>query len=393
MQVRNQSYLRKRNKETMLELLREKALSYSDIARSMQLSNPAITKIAEDLLKKGLICRNTDVKGRAGIKLSINKDYGYVFAVDFSKWKACFCVADFNCKIILKDYVDAIKLTEETLEYIIRRLKEWMAGDLLKAKKLRGIVLASPGKIDKKTGLFLHNPRFENLEFSMTEIFENNFDCPVMLKNDIKLALCGEKMFGKELKTVNDALMLHIDIGLGAALMLGGKVYEGQRGFAGEIGYFKINHALLGENHYQNMNLSNCFDSMSLYSMLNIVQRLIFEKNPSIIQKWLKEQSREWSDINIEDIIRAYNENDQLVEEVVDSSINVISSIVNDICEFLDIEKVVLIGSVVQFGSKYIKKINSRMKNVKVIFSSLQGNAPILGAIDQAVKMAMKESL
>ena len=84
MQVRNQTYLRMKNKEDIINLLREKSRSYSDIARVLRLSNTAISKIADDLISHNLIKREGDTKGRTGITLSINADFGYVLAVDFS---------------------------------------------------------------------------------------------------------------------------------------------------------------------------------------------------------------------------------------------------------------------------------------------------------------------
>lgn len=76
MQVRNQTYLRRKNKEEIIKLLREKSMSYSDIARTLMLSNTAIAKIADDLISDGLIVRDGDAKGRTGIELKINGDYG-----------------------------------------------------------------------------------------------------------------------------------------------------------------------------------------------------------------------------------------------------------------------------------------------------------------------------
>ncbi len=64
MQARNQSYLRRKNKEDIIRLLREQSRSYSDIARVLQLSNTAVAKIADDLMEDGLITRQSDTKGR-----------------------------------------------------------------------------------------------------------------------------------------------------------------------------------------------------------------------------------------------------------------------------------------------------------------------------------------
>ena len=85
MQVRNQSYLRRKNKNSIIELLRKKTQSYSDLARELKLSNTAIANIVDDLISENVVYRESDSKGRGGINLSINADYGYVVAVDLSR--------------------------------------------------------------------------------------------------------------------------------------------------------------------------------------------------------------------------------------------------------------------------------------------------------------------
>ena len=52
MQVRNQSYLRRKNKKSIIELLRKRAQSYSDLARELKLSNTAIANIVDDLIEQ-----------------------------------------------------------------------------------------------------------------------------------------------------------------------------------------------------------------------------------------------------------------------------------------------------------------------------------------------------
>lgn len=66
MQVRNQTYLRMKNKEDIINLLREKSRSYSDIARVLRLSNTAISKIADDLISHNLIKRRATRRGAPG---------------------------------------------------------------------------------------------------------------------------------------------------------------------------------------------------------------------------------------------------------------------------------------------------------------------------------------
>ena len=101
MQVRNQSYLRRKNKNSIIELLRKKTQSYSDLARELKLSNTAIANIVDDLISENVVYRESDSKGRGGINLSINADYGYVVAVDLSRWQIIL-----SCLLYTSDAAD-----------------------------------------------------------------------------------------------------------------------------------------------------------------------------------------------------------------------------------------------------------------------------------------------
>ena len=134
MQVRNQAYLRRRNKEDIINLLRQKSRSYSEIARVLKLSNTAIANIADDLIEDDIICRNGDTKGRTGIELSINGEYGYIddtgkIVIDFQFDKASlffadgyalvkmgskYGVIDENGKYVIPPTLDGVETTRES---------------------------------------------------------------------------------------------------------------------------------------------------------------------------------------------------------------------------------------------------------------------------------------
>ena len=102
MRERNQTYLRKKNKEDIINLLRERSQSYSDLARALKLSNTAVGKIADALMADGLILRDGDTKGRSGINLRINARFGYVVAIDLSGRTLSLCAADMQGHILLR---------------------------------------------------------------------------------------------------------------------------------------------------------------------------------------------------------------------------------------------------------------------------------------------------
>jgi predicted NBD/HSP70 family sugar kinase len=70
-------------------------------------------------------------------------------------------------------------------------------------------------------------------------MLEDLFGCPVEVDNDTKAAAIAERLFGMCRRT-DDFIYVTGDSGVGGALFLGGRLYRGAGGFAGEIGHTKV---------------------------------------------------------------------------------------------------------------------------------------------------------
>ena len=389
MQIRNQTYLRRKNKEEIIKLLREKSRSYSDIARILMLSNTAIAKIADDLISDGLILRESDTKGRTGIGLRINNDYGYVLAVDLSGKVINVCAADMGSNILLRRQIpDVVHIERRDFDHILRIMREMVEGEALAEKTLRCISIATPGKMDE-SGKFILNPRFGGFEnVSLKSLTEEVFACDTVIQNDVKLALEGEKTYGSILKDVSEAIMFHIDVGTGSALLLNNKVYTGTRGFAGEIGYLRIDAALTRENDYGNLKYSNYFDSLSLYSILEIVRREVDNGGGGYLGRYIGERGIGAYDIPIHAMIEAYNAEDPITVRAVDSAAAVLGSVAANLAEYLDIDMMVINGAAIDLGERFRKAVEATARGKRVEFSSLMNDTTIMGAINAGVTQA-----
>lgn len=382
MQVRNQSSLRYKNKEDVINLLREKNRSYSELARILHLSNTAIAKIADDLIAHGLIKRESDTKGRTGILLSINADFGYVLAVDLSGKELNLCAADFDGKILLKRTIqEVVSFERKDFDRVIETMWEMVKTPLLARKKLCCISVASPGKF-KDSGEIILNPRFKGFEnVSISKVLQSMFKCEVVIKNDVNLAMEGEKAYGTALKNVDNALMLHVDVGTGSALMLGGKVYEGTNGFAGEIGFFKLNMMSVNPDNFDNLNYSNIYDSVSLYSSLAVLRRETHEGAEGYLKEYVEKHGVPAYDLNIKTMMEAYRANDTLTRRVVNSAGRVIGTVASNIAEFLDIDTIVLNGAVVQLGEPFLNAVSENLADKTVRYCTLMENTTLMGAV------------
>lgn len=103
-------------------------------------------------------------------------------------------------------------------------------------ERLLAISIGTPGDIDRQTGYFLYAPRFEDCtKLNLHTIFQEAFGVDVLVKNDVNLATMGENLFGAG-GGCRNMLYIALDYGIGSGMILDGRLFEGARGFSGEIG-------------------------------------------------------------------------------------------------------------------------------------------------------------
>lgn len=393
--VKNQAYLRYRNKKSILNLLRVHPQSYSDLARTLKLSNTAIAKIADDLIGDAIVFRMDESKGRQGIKLCIDSNYGYIIALDLSSVRCTMLAMDLAGKVLLREELgEIVNFTRTDLDRLVESVANTRNNPVLQNRKLTCFCVATPGKIDKNTGRFILNPRFFGSEnVSLKDLFGEVLDCPVLVKNDINLALEGEKYFGGTLANCENALMLHIDVGMGAAFLINGKVYEGSHGFAGEIGYFLVNMSLTSEDSFQNLSYANYYDSYSLFSMLSVLRAELQRGKSSVIREWCEEQGIDVQEVPFSMMIQAYLQEDFLTCRIVDSAAQVIGNVARNLAELLDVDVVLLNGTVGEMGDSFLRVVSKNMGGVPVRYPDLMEDATVMGAANAAIDESFHQIL
>ncbi len=114
--------------------------------------------------------------------------------------------------------------------------------------KLLGIGIGVPGIIDMKTGMVSESPNLPDwADYPARDEIEKRLGARVILENDANSAALGEKWLGAA-RDFEDMAMLTLGTGVGGGLVLGGRVWHGMTGMAGEFGHTTVepNGALCG---------------------------------------------------------------------------------------------------------------------------------------------------
>ncbi|MFE1952788.1 ROK family protein [Streptomyces sp. NPDC059524] len=216
------------------------AMSRSEIARAVGLTAPTVSALVADLEGDGLL---TDIGPRKGNRLgkpanlmAIDDAAAHVLALDLSAdGRFEGAVLDLRGKVVARartPYADAVgEAAAERVTRLVAELKELAPGRVL------GIGVGSPGIIGTD-GVVHFAGHFEWRELPLAARLSERFGVPAHVGNDINVAALAVLRF-REAKTQN-LMAITIEHGVGAGLIVGGELVEGEQFAAGEIGHVTV---------------------------------------------------------------------------------------------------------------------------------------------------------
>ncbi len=129
---------------------------------------------------------------------------------------------------------------EEILEKLFSMLSALLTENGMTASALSGIGVSCGGPLDEEKGIILSPPNLPDWDgIEVTRMLRETFGCPAYLMNDANACALAEYHFGAG-KGKKNVIFLTFGTGLGAGLILDGKLYSGTNGNAGEAGHIRI---------------------------------------------------------------------------------------------------------------------------------------------------------
>ncbi|MGA8366328.1 MAG: ROK family protein [Candidatus Acidiferrales bacterium] len=107
---------------------------------------------------------------------------------------------------------------------------------------LAGIGVGSPGPLELPAGRLRQPPNLPGWDgFELRATLERTLGTRVLVENDANVAALAEYALGRGKKLGADSLcMLTLGTGLGAGIILHGRIWDGMNGMAGEAGHLNI---------------------------------------------------------------------------------------------------------------------------------------------------------
>ena len=112
--------------------------------------------------------------------------------------------------------------------------------DLGKTYPIANIGISCGGPLDSKAGLILSPPNLPGWDrVPAVKFFQDRFGVPVHLQNDANACALAEAKYGAG-RGARNVVFMTFGTGLGAGLVLDGRLYAGANGNAGEIGHIRL---------------------------------------------------------------------------------------------------------------------------------------------------------
>jgi predicted NBD/HSP70 family sugar kinase len=241
LQKATQQQTKTHNSRLVLEAIYDRRqISRADISRLTNLTRTTVSDLVTELQGKGLVEEigyGQSRGGRSPILLSVIDDARHLIGIDLENDELRGAVVNLRNEIIStaslplhsREGDEALMLVYELVDRLIASTD----------KPLLGIGVGTPGLVDASNKVVL---RAVNLNWRGTplgDLLQARYDLPVYVANDSQLAALAQYMFGAD-KYDSNLIVVKVGTGIGAGLILDGRLFHGDGFGAGEIGHISV---------------------------------------------------------------------------------------------------------------------------------------------------------
>lgn len=385
--------IKKFNEVRLLNLTREYGpISRIELAKRSRISKVAVSEIISRLSEAGFILEVG--KGESSLKggkrptlIKLNPDNGYVVAIEVKRQQSRIAVANLESTILDQDHISYPPQTapDRVIPQLIEAVTAMLNRRGLNRAKLVSLCLALPGFVDYERGRLHFADTLKGWTgYPVAARFQEAFGVPVILENDVKASTYGESQIGAG-RGVENLIGLWIGEGIGAGIVINGKLFRGTSGRAGEVGYLKIGQLCDDHLRFEFMRGDHQFfgEMLSEGALLDGIRR-------SYRAGGIAEGPE-----SLDAALDSYNPHAERVRPVLREFGTLLGVICSYLIKAIDPGMIVLNGRLIEDTPLVLetvtRTITERMADipfgaVAVVPGHLRGNAPIKGAVALALQ-------
>jgi predicted NBD/HSP70 family sugar kinase len=326
-------------------------ISRAEVARLSGLTRTTVGDVINDLISEGLareVGRGPSTGGKAPILLELIDNARHVIGLDLGEFVFRGALVDLRGQVQRTIERPVTGLTgDESLE-VIHELIEELASHT--RESLLGIGVGTPGIVDAGTGTIRTAVNLDWKDLPLGEILRTRHGVPVEVANDSRAAALAIELFSSRRRT--NLVAITVGRGIGAGVVLGGELFHGDGFGAGEIG-----HVVVDDDGAE----CRCGRFGCLETVANSHAILLWAMDAAAADPTSplgrRAAAAPAGGLTLADVRAALDEGDESARRIVVTAGRFLGQAVAGIIGVLDVEHIVLHGSVTQLGELWLDAV------------------------------------
>lgn len=342
-----------------------------ELAGATGLSPATVSTIIKELASAGIVeVSVTSRSGRRAQQVTLARRIGLVAGVHVGHRYLRVDIADFASTIVAQQHMPLPRdhRVDTVLDNACLLVAELLDSVGSPLGDLGGVGLAVPAPVDPSTGVISMPGVLKGWDGTpLATVMSNRLGRPVYVDNDANLGALAEHRLGAG-RGIADLIYIKASYSVGAGLVLGGRVFAGHAGTAGEIGHIRVD---------DNGPVCRCGNRGCLDTVVNSAALLELLRMSH-------------GNITFRDMIRNAQAGDPGCGRVIADAGRHIGGVVAGMCAVLNSQRVVVGGELAATGAIFLDPLHDALTRsvtgntvapLEVVGGELGDRAEILGAV------------
>lgn len=359
-------------------------MTLPELGKRLNISVPKVTVLVNALRNEGLVNDYGKIESSGGRKPSlygVAADAAYFVGVDVKQSHLSIGLLDLDKTLVRHSGKMNYELanTVESRDTLCGHILDFINGLSIPKDRIKGVGINLSGRVNYRTGHSYSYFHFDDRPLS--EIVEEKIGFHVFLENDSRAMAYGEFCLGA-VENEKDVLFLNLDYGIAVGILMGGELYYGKSGYAGEFGHMPV----FSNEYICRCGKKGCLETEAAgWALERMFRDKIREGSSSLITTKIPDPDR----ITMDDIIDAANADDVLAIELIAQLGDNIGRGIASLINVFNPELVILGGGLLETGDYIglpiktaINKYSLSLVNndTRLVHSKLGEEAGLLGA-------------
>ncbi len=339
---------RRSNERLVLRTVYEQGpLSRADVARATGLTRTTVSDVVEGLIVVGLtreVGVGPSTGGKAPILLEVPADARHLVGVDVDRDRISGAIVNLRGEVRGRAERDLADCDGPAAMAALASLVEELVASA--SRPLAGVGVGTPGLVDTSTGTVRWAVGLDWRDLAVGPRLVELTGLPVVVVNDSQAAAMAEWAFGGH-DTSSAMIVVKVGEGIGAGIVIGGRLHVGDDSGAGEIGHTRMGFGDLPCR----CGGCGCLETVaSLRAVLDRASALAPESPGSALSG---------APVTRDALLVAFAAGDALARRVVIESARPLGSVLGAMIGTLGARKIVLVGAMTAFGQPWLEAVRA----------------------------------